>query len=171
MTEGDYSNFVPSWSRDGQSIYFGSLRSGSLQLWKQSVHGGGAVQITQHGGFTGFESYDGKTLYYSQADREGIWSIPMSGGAETLVTPAPRTGYWDAWAVSETGLYLIDDDGLPRPTIEFYNFKTRKLTAAMQLENSPLDEDPNLDASRDGRIVLYAQYRPESSIAMVENFQ
>jgi hypothetical protein len=41
----------------------------------------------------------------------------------------------------------------------------------MQLENSPLDEDPNLDASRDGRIVLYAQYRPESSIAMVENFQ
>ena len=31
--------------------------------------------------------------------------------------------------------------------------------------------DPSLDASRDGRIVLFAQHRPQSSIAMVENFQ
>jgi Tol biopolymer transport system component len=61
MTEDAYGDYVPSWSRDGQSIYFGSMRSGSLQMWKQSAHGGGAVQITQHGGFTGFESYDGKT--------------------------------------------------------------------------------------------------------------
>jgi len=48
----------PSWSRDGQSIYYGSMRSGSWQMWKQNVHGGGPVQITQHGGFTAFESYD-----------------------------------------------------------------------------------------------------------------
>jgi hypothetical protein len=41
----------------------------------------------------------------------------------------------------------------------------------MQIEYSPLDDDPSLDASRDGRIVLFAQYRPQSSIAMVENFQ
>jgi Tol biopolymer transport system component/DNA-binding winged helix-turn-helix (wHTH) protein len=171
MTEDDYGDYVPSSSRDGQSIYFGSMRSGSLQLWKQSVHGGGAVQITQHGGFTGFESYDGKTLYYSKFDSEGVWSIPVSGGAETLVTPALRAGYWGAWAVSETGIYLIDDEVLPRPTIEFYNFRTRRLTAVMQMENSPLDHDPSLDASRDGRIVLFAQHRPQSSIAMVENFQ
>ena len=173
MTDGDGNNCVPSWSRDGESIYFGSARSGSWQIWKQSVHGGGAVQITQHGGFTGFESYDGKTFYYSKVgdDDEGLWSVPADGGAETLVTPALRSGYWGAWAVSETGIYLIDDDVLPRPTIEFYNFRTRRLTAVMQIEYSPLNGDPSLDASRDGRIVLFAQYRPQSSIAMVENFQ
>jgi Tol biopolymer transport system component/DNA-binding winged helix-turn-helix (wHTH) protein len=171
ITEGDYGNYVPSWSRDGQSIYFGSMRSGSLQLWKQSVHGGGAVQITQHGGFTGFESYDGKTLYYSMADGEGLWSIPVSGGAETLVTPVLRTEYWRGWAVSETGLYLIDDDVLTRPTIEFYNFRTRRLTAVMQIESSPLEGEPGLDASRDGRIVFFSHCLPGNSIAMVENFQ
>jgi WD40-like Beta Propeller Repeat len=128
---------VPSWSRDGQSIYFCSTRSGSAQMWKQSIHGGGAVQITQHGGFTGFESYDGKTLYYAKDDSEGLWSVPVSGGAATLVTPALRSGYWGAWAVSETGIYLIDNDVLPRPTIEFYNFRTRRLTAVMQIEYSP----------------------------------
>jgi Tol biopolymer transport system component/DNA-binding winged helix-turn-helix (wHTH) protein len=172
MTDGDGNNCVPSWSRDGESIYLGSARSGSWQIWKQSVHGGGAVQITQHGGFTGFESYDGKTFYYSKADDEGLWSVPVDGGAETLVTPALRRGYWGALAVSETGFYLIDDDVLPRPTIEFYNFRTRRLNAVMQIEYSPLEEgDPSLDASRDGRIVFFAQYRPQSSIAMVENFQ
>jgi Tol biopolymer transport system component/DNA-binding winged helix-turn-helix (wHTH) protein len=170
ITDGEYSNLVPSWSRDGQSIYFCSARSGSEQLWKQSIHGGGAVQITQHGGFTGFESYDGKTLYYAK-DGGGLWSVPANGGTETLVTPALRSGYWGAWAVSETGIYLIDNDVLPRPTIEFYDFRTRRLTAVMQIEYSPLDDDPSLDASRDGRIVLFAQYRPQSSIAMVENFQ
>jgi Tol biopolymer transport system component len=170
ITDGEYSNLVPSWSRDGQSIYFCSDRSGSDQLWKQSIHGGGAVQITQHGGFTGFESYDGKTLYYAK-DGGGLWSVPANGGTETLVTPALRSGYWGAWAVSETGIYLIDNDVLPRPTIEFYDFRTRRLTAVMQIEYSPLDDDPSLDASRDGRIVLFAQYRPQSSIAMVENFQ
>ena len=171
ITYGDGNNAVPSWSRDGMSIYFCSTRNGSFQIWKQSVHGGGAVQITQHGGFTGFESYDGKTFYYSKLDDEGVWSVPVGGGAETLVTPALRRGYWGALAVSETGIYLIDDDVLPRPTIEFYDFRTRRLNAVMQIEYSPLDlGDPSLDASRDARIVLFAQYRPQSSIAMVENF-
>lgn len=70
----------------------------------------------------------------------------MNGGAETLVTPALRRGYWGALAVSETGIYLIDEDALPQPTIEFYDFKTHKLTAVTQIENSPLDNNPTLDA-------------------------
>ena len=75
-------------------------------------------------------------------------------------------------SLKPASIYLIDDDVLPRPTIEFYNFRTRRLNAVMQIEYFPLEEgDPSLDASRDGRIVLFAQYRPQTSIAVVENFQ
>ena len=171
VTDGDYDNSVPSWSRDGQVIYFGSMRSGSWQMWKQNVHGGDPVQITQHGGFTAFESYDGKTLYYSKQEGEGLWSVPIGGGAETLVTASLRLGYWGAWAVTETGIYLLDNDFLPRPTIEFYDFKTRKLTPVIRLEQSAHLWDPSLDASRDGRIVLFEQEQGQSSLVMVENFQ
>jgi Tol biopolymer transport system component/DNA-binding winged helix-turn-helix (wHTH) protein len=171
VTDGDYDNSVPSWSRDGQSIYFGSMRSGSWQMWKQNVHSGAPVQITQHGGFTAFESYDGKTLYYSKQEGEGLWSIRIGGGEETLVTAALRLGYWGAWAVSEAGIYLLDNDVLPRPTIEFYDFKTGKLIPVIRLEQSALWWDPSLDASRDGRIVLFGQEQRQSSLAMVENFQ
>jgi hypothetical protein len=45
------------------------------------------------------------------------------------------------------------------------------LTAVLQIEQSPLEGEPSLDASRDGRIVLFAQCLPGNSIAMVENFQ
>ena len=171
ITSGDYDNSVPSWSRDGQWIYFGSMRTGEWQLWKQKPGSGGGIQVTQHGGFTAFESYDRKTIYYTKRDGEGIWSIPVGGGAETRVTAAPRLGFWGNWAVSEAGLYVLDDDIMPRPTIEFYNFKTRKLTPVIQLEHSGRAWDPGLDASRDGRTVLFVQWEPQVSLAMVENFQ
>jgi Tol biopolymer transport system component/DNA-binding winged helix-turn-helix (wHTH) protein len=171
ITSGEYEQSVPSWSRDGQWIYFGSKRTGEWQLWKQKPGGGGPVQVTRHGGFTAFESYDGKTVYYSKRDGEGIWSIPVGGGAETRVTDAPRIGDWGNWAVSENGLYLLEDDILPRPTIEFYNFKTRKLTPVISLEHSALQWAPGLDASRDGRTLLFVQFQPQSSLAMVENFE
>jgi len=76
ITDGEYENSVPSWSRDGKSIYFGSMRSGKWQLWRQNLQAGKAEQITRHGGFTAFESFDGKTVYYTHRDKEGIWSIP-----------------------------------------------------------------------------------------------
>jgi hypothetical protein len=71
----------------------------------------------------------------------------------------------------ETGLYLLDNDILPRPTIELYNFKTRKLTPVIRLEKSALEGNPSLDASRDGRIVLFVEQQKQTAIAMVENFQ
>ena len=171
LTDGDFDNSVPSWSRDGRSIYFGSMRSGEWQLWKQKLDGGRAIQITQHGGFTAFESFDGKTLYYTRRDEEGIWSIPMGGGAETRLTAAPHVGYWGHWAVSETGLYLLEDDILPQPAIEFYDFNTGKLKPVLQLEYSDVSQSPGLDASRDGRTLLFVQFQPQSSLAMVENLQ
>jgi hypothetical protein len=74
--------------------------------------------------------------------------------------------------VAETGLYLLDNDFFPRPTIEFYDFKTRKLTPVIRLEKWCHPWDPSMDASRDGRIVLFSHCGgAQSSLAMVENFQ
>jgi dipeptidyl aminopeptidase/acylaminoacyl peptidase len=50
------SDVVPSWSRDGKSIYFASDRGGKWQVWKQDVAGGEAHQVPKGGGFLALES-------------------------------------------------------------------------------------------------------------------
>jgi Tol biopolymer transport system component/DNA-binding winged helix-turn-helix (wHTH) protein len=172
ITQGDSDNVVPSWSRDGRFIYFASSRTGSRQIWKRSVDDGSERQLTEHGGFDPFESYDGRTVYYSKFDEPGIWSMPASGGSESpVVTGKPQVGYWGHWAVTESGLYLLDADAEPRPTIEFYSFATRRITPVLSLEKKPSPWQPSLSASRDGRTVFYTQFDPQSAIKMVENFR
>ena len=38
----------PTFSGDGQTLYFLSAKSGSMQLWKQSLSGGDAVRISDY---------------------------------------------------------------------------------------------------------------------------
>ena len=51
FTEGDYENNVPTWSRDGKSIYFlECTEEWNCGNWTSAVGGG---SVTQHGGFRG----------------------------------------------------------------------------------------------------------------------
>jgi dipeptidyl aminopeptidase/acylaminoacyl peptidase len=172
ITQDDSDNVVPSWSRNGKSIYFASNRKGSRQIWKHSLENGSEKQLTEHGGFDPFESYDGRTIYYTKFDEPGIWTMPASGGSESLVVAGkPQVSYWGHWAVTESGLYLLDADAEPRPTIEFYSFATRRITRVLSIEQKPSAWQPSLSASRDGRTVFYSQSDPQSAIKMVENFR
>jgi dipeptidyl aminopeptidase/acylaminoacyl peptidase len=47
LTRGETSNTDPEWSPAGDAIYFLSSRSGSSQVWRQSVAGGEAVKVTE----------------------------------------------------------------------------------------------------------------------------
>ena len=55
---------IPSWSRDGHWIYFGSNRTGREEIWRVPAAGGDALQMTTTGGRAPFESLDGRTLFY-----------------------------------------------------------------------------------------------------------
>jgi Tol biopolymer transport system component len=56
---------LPSWSRDGNAIYFTSKRYGEFEVWRVAAHGGKEEQITRNGGYLAFESTDTKTLHYT----------------------------------------------------------------------------------------------------------
>ncbi len=171
VTAGDYENDVPSWSRDGSSIYFASNRTGNWQVWNRKLATGEETQVTRNGGHAAFESYDAKMLYYAKFDGAGIWSVPVAGGTEQRVTDALHRGYWGHFAVTDGGIYLLDTDAPPRPTVMYYSFQTKRLTPVFQITEHPLTWNPGLSASRDGRTVLFAQFLPTSSITMVDNLQ
>ena len=85
LTTSEADDFAPSWSSDGQWVYFASNRSGAWQIWRTPAVGGTAEQVTRKGGVMAFESPDGQWLYYAKGDTAGIWRTLTSGFPNTAI--------------------------------------------------------------------------------------
>ena len=169
ITSGDYENVVPSWSRDGNFIYFASNRSGRWQVWKHSLRSGEESQVTRNGGFAALESFDGKTLYYSKLEGGGLWSL--SDGEERHLTDAPHLGDWGQFAVTQDGIYFLDSWAEAGPTLVYYDLHTQHTSRVLVLKGSPKSWNSNLTSTRDGRIVFYVLEEIHGSILMAEKTQ
>ena len=161
---------VPTWSRDGKWIYFCSNRSGDQQLWKIPTAGGQALQVTRHGGFTSFESADGKFLYYSKLP-PGVWRVPVDGGEESLILDTPNAGGWGAWAAVDDGIYFINTKAKGGYAIDFFSFATRRVNRITVMENVN-EFVSDLAISPDRQRILYTQQENlAGDIMLVENFR
>ncbi len=160
---------VPSWSRNGKAIYYSGNQNGVFQVWRHSLDNGNDLQMTKQGGFDPLESYDGKTIYYSRFFEAGIWKLPSTGGAETIVVAGrPQAGFWGHYAVTTTGLYFLDNDAEPHPTIEFYKFATSKVSPVLTFDEKAARLQPSLSTTADGKILYLTQYDRQSVIKMME---
>jgi Tol biopolymer transport system component len=171
FTQGSTNNVRPSWSSDGKWIYFGSNRSGEWQVWKAPGRGGDALQVTKGGGREAFESLDGKLLFYSKYQKEGIWSVPAEGGAEAQVLQ--KAGQ-SIWAVARDGICFFDWKDAVHPVVEFYNFRDRRLTTLYEFSRGTLLDRGGraISISPDERWILYTQIdQAGSNLVLVENFQ
>jgi Tol biopolymer transport system component/DNA-binding winged helix-turn-helix (wHTH) protein len=182
---------VASWSGDGRWIYYASNRTGAWQVWKRPVDRGELtpgvattqnkpsqgepVQITRNGGFAAIEAPDGKTLYYTKFDQNGVWQVPVGGGEETkIISDEPFGDFWGYFAVGRDGLYYIGDtgtNGKHRPGFKFYGFATKKITTICDMEKGPYAGAPGLSVSPDGRYLIYVQLdEARENLMMAENF-
>ena len=166
---GDVSG---SWSRDSKWIYFVSEPSGKSQLWKVSADGGDPVQITkQVCGSGAVEFPDGRFVYYSLASEDGgentvLWRVPAEGGEEIRITGGVCL---QCFAVVKSGVYFFS--GWENPSIQRYDFATRKVEAAAKVEGKLAW---GLTVSPDSRYLLYSVYGSEggqNNLMMVEKFR
>jgi Tol biopolymer transport system component/tRNA A-37 threonylcarbamoyl transferase component Bud32 len=170
VTNENLDEGVPTWSRDGRWIYFCSNRSGDQQLWKIPAEGGQAVQVTRQGGFTSFESADGKFLYYSKGP-PGVWRVPTDGGEETLILDTPNAGGWGGWAPVDDGIYYINTTLKGKYAIDFFSFATGRVNRITAMENVN-EFVSGLAISPDRQRILYTQQENlAGDIMLVENFR
>ena len=166
--EDDAGEAVPSWSRDGEWIYYSCDRTGRSEIWKVSAKGGKGIQVTHNGGFVSSESCDKQTLYYVKEDISALWALPVRGGKEKRVL---ESVYMRAFAVVEDGIYYIPTPpARARASIRFHRFDTSE-----DREIAAINQEPylGLTVSPDRRSILAAIYTPTRSenIMIVDNFR
>jgi Tol biopolymer transport system component/DNA-binding winged helix-turn-helix (wHTH) protein len=123
---GDFDNAMPRFSGDGRWIYFSSNRTGSWEVWKMSASDGAVTRITRHGGYQAVESSDKRFVLFAKMDAPGLWSLPVGGGEEQLLTDRLRKGYWSHWTIADDSVYFIDADAKPEPNVVRLNLFTHQ---------------------------------------------
>jgi Tol biopolymer transport system component len=156
---------TPSWSADGNSVYFASEREGAQNIWRVPSQGGPAEQVTWAGGGLARESVDGRTLYYKQ----GFWNSPLfarplSGGADREIADCvPAFGF----TVARAGVYYLRCNTEPTP-LWLRDVRTGRDRLIGHIERPHW----GLTALPDGKGVLYAKsVNSGADLMMVENFR
>jgi Tol biopolymer transport system component len=97
---GESDEIIPSWSRDGKWIYYGSNRTGPYEIWKAPAQGGKGTQVTHKGGFVAFDSRNDRSLYYTKNEDSGVWVL--RGGEERLLVESISDRSFDVMEEAST---------------------------------------------------------------------
>jgi Tol biopolymer transport system component/DNA-binding winged helix-turn-helix (wHTH) protein len=172
LTTVDAEDVAPSWSQNGDSLYFASTRSGTWQVWATPTDStalysdsSAARRITTNGGFAARESPDGDALFFVKKRSPGIWRLPKSGGTPTRVVDALAPYDWGNWAVTEYGIYFIRRDAA-RPILAYYSFESNRTFRTAFLEDLP--RLPSLAVAPGGEWFLYSRNQSQSDIVLID---
>jgi Tol biopolymer transport system component len=170
----------PEWSKDGRWIYFGSLRSGSSQIWRIPAAGGPAIQITKNGGARPRLSRDGSAIYYAKFPvvPTAIWRVAIEGGLETEILGSGAEV--DQFAPAEGGIYYIPV-AMPPDSLElrFRDLETSADEKIATLQAVSLNcsrcmdwNESGLSVSPDGRTILFGKVDAfDADLMLIEDFR
>jgi Tol biopolymer transport system component len=167
-------NVIPSWSRDGHWVYFASNLRNGFQIWRVAINDGVAqpkspIQITWNGGYTAFESMDGREVLYTKTNQPGIWATTLENGHERAVWRGPGPDYWSNWAVAKDGIFFLAPEAGAPPEIEFLELRTGRVWHIARLAKPSFY---GFTVSPDERSLIYSQFdRTERSILLARNFR
>jgi Tol biopolymer transport system component len=172
ITKDPGNQNVPTWSRDGRSIYFVAERGMGADLWRIPAGGGTAVRVTRDGsGLLGIESADGKSLVYQPRDVESpLLALPLTGGpTRQLVKCAKPT----AFSVASPSLYYVECGSDPNPAVHVMDPSTGRDRLLGRLERFSSSYYPmGLSVSPDGTTILYNKVVNDGAdLMLIENFR
>jgi Tol biopolymer transport system component len=169
----------PTWSRDGQWIYFAWRQPGEPDVWRRDIWRarpltGLKERVTESGqAALARESVDGTTLFYRNTMPDGPLLVkPLPAGPiRTLIPCVAGT----AVSVTRAGIYYLPCQAtrVTTPVVHLVDPATGTDREAGTLENYSYQPTPGaFTVSLDGRVILYErQMRSGSNLMMIENFR
>jgi Tol biopolymer transport system component len=159
VTSDDHLETTPAWSADGRQLFAGVRRDGRWDGWRlpneKVIDAAYAVQ----------PSPDGAWLYFTYADRPGLWRRATSGGEPERVLDDVAAADWANWVVSARGLARVASYTANGTLVEQRDFDGRNPRTIATLDRLSW---PGISVTPEGD-VLYARWdRRQSRIMLFE---
>jgi Tol biopolymer transport system component len=168
---------VPSWSGDGQWIYFASTRAGVIaDIWRVPAKGGEPVRLTRNGGFEPRESPDGRYLVYLDRPLAGLAvgatarlvRLSLDDGSEHEVVEGVRPFQW---AVTRNGIVFVTREA-DVDAIDLYRFADARVVRIGRLGFHLPTRYTYLTASGNGQFAIATKIvRFDSDLMWLDNFR
>jgi Tol biopolymer transport system component len=166
LNDSKVREYLPSWSRDGQWVYYTTLHDGKDQLWKQRPTSGELVQVSDDTFFDAVESPAGDSIY-AQHRQEGIWQIPLRGGSPQRVPELAGINPARYWTLVGDKLYFVRREQAPRE-LECFDIKTRQIRKLTNIPTEILPGTPGLTVNPTNRELLFVQKNQHRSSIMLQ---
>jgi Tol biopolymer transport system component len=173
ITHGPGHQTVPTWSQDGQWIYFSNHERDGRNIWRVRTTGGEPEQVTRGGsGFVAYESFDGNGLIYQSNNGDSPLLLrSLTGGAppRTLVECVRSA----AFATAGREVFYVPCSPGSNPPLHAVDVMTGADRVLGNLQHFPPDvSHVNLAVSPDGQVVLFrGMVRKGGDLMLVENFR
>lgn len=178
MTTGAGDHHAPSWSRDGQWLYFSWDGGHGRDIWRVHVATGETERVTHGGsGPVARETSDGRVVLYQPgaaghpdaAFDAPLMAQPLDGGASLRLIPCVMG---TAFAVGRRGVYFVPCQQGPNVSVEFVDLATSDRRQGAVLEAFQASMPSGFEVSPDERSILYERLVSASEDLMViENFR
>jgi Tol biopolymer transport system component/DNA-binding winged helix-turn-helix (wHTH) protein len=173
LTTDAGSQTAPTWSHDGQWIYFAWNQGTSRDIWRTRVTGGPHERLTRGGsGPFGVESADAGELLYQAKDGEApLLAKSLGGGPIREVVPCVAWG--GAFLAAPQGVYYVAcGSGSHADAQDVHLLHSDGRDELIATLEQPLRYYYGLAVSQDGRSIWYSKSGDEGSdLMMIENFR
>ena len=173
VTDKNFLVDNPSWSANGQYIYFTSNESGNWQVWRINTAGEELTQITYQGGYGAKESIDGKTLYFYKHQQEGLWQKTLTNDHKALISSDEKllikefSRYaYISWQVFKDGIYFHSFSN-GRSTINFKNFSSQNVQLIVEKDIEDIIYS-QFSVSHDQKTLLILQGTAQSELLLLK---
>jgi dipeptidyl aminopeptidase/acylaminoacyl peptidase len=162
-----WDDMMPSWSHDGQSIYYTCDIKSALQVCLKPVSGGAAkVLTTERGGRDPRESPDGRFVFYA-ADK-GLWRVSTAGGGQSAIEGLEDVDSQRYWTIAGDAIYFLRNTLSPW-TVYRYDLKTERIAAVAAIDKQPVFGSPSMSVAPNLSYLLFSQVDERgTNIVMLE---
>ena len=182
LTDHPAPDSNPSWSADGRWIYFTSRRENASglrrgdHLWRVSVDGGPATQLSINNAHDSWESTDGQTLLFTH--QSVLYEKNLATGEERRIEELVGQQFGQNWAPAAGGVYFFNqrnESGMS--CVNFFDLRSRQLRQVTCLDGTHYRPTyqrslPGFSISPDQRVMaLSLEYTQGGEISLMSNWR